>query len=1342
MTEIKVILDDETINDFSLLSKDERTLFFDNLSKEILSIPKMTFDSFNEMQSETIDKEIRYNKPKLKELLLRKIIELGKNHGSKFNTLVIPMISSVKDLQTRNKIKGGLQVRKNFAQQSDSKMEVHPGTIKIRFDKKTFAAYESGGYYIAPPNEELFVIGIIFNPICEKPKTMGKKGQLNQITDLIVNNVDLKNILINGNYTYKDISGKCSEYFDNPSYSLTRGPDTINQPVKISFFDMDGGNITRLLENIFDYLVKFETYNYSWESAIHIYNQLNLATSLSQNVEPRLWSLMSYINEPPAKIQITGTEKPRPDIINILETLHYGRFSNVYLTALLADVDMRGFSRIYYKAMIKGKDDKSVKEQLDIYEKRKSSIAFYNSLKNKSLIENNKLNAYKIIIGQKLGIIRLAQIEEEITLKPSLTVSAANILNLLKPGERKPVETEYQRKIKYLEAVLNNKCPHVSLYRRYRHSINEEKIKKYFNELKKFFNNHHGRSMISCKNCNFDIMCPHVREYTEMDLAGKSQTEIKSRLTKYIDKSVAKDSYYCKICGEVISSMESFGDIIRDRDINSNMNEELKTFMWSEIVSLIKYLKFDSLVNVSQLVVAIRSACYPYISEIEKQILKSKTNSAEEIKSKKRLFITIYAFAYMINLILSNTKNNVNIAFKNFVQKNSKNVIVDLIKHSLDVIITSKNVIIREIPGMTGDIIKNKLIEAYKSIQSNGAQVMKYAGDTEDIFSTLLLDPVYKYLYIINVIDGLLAGKKAHKSKMDLVDQIDSIMGKTVSEMEKSTNIFENVKIPTFNRVWGIEEFENVKILKHAKTIINEKDVFDNAYKGYIAQSFKVFNEKLRLKLYNEPMYINISADNNDVSFMDVKFREPFEVHQKHCLNLLDKERILLQYKNIKSAKNWTAAPVNMSRRWSNPHVKLGRIYDENGRPHVWNVYIVGDADNNREINTKEIAKNTENGIKFEDKILDKKCSVCGIRWAHINGLDDNKILESLNSLHVINNFFRFYENRCPKGNLHDFGKNTSCVKCKMDVAFIGNSSTKNAISYYQEYKSVYNTEKNEFNAVISIPNLMPRADNAAADYTNEYLNWSFNFNSILDLANKLKINHRLLSALGAVEKQEYNDIQTGAYIPAEAERRNDTRIYVLNTHIKNLITEYNQIKYFHRLNKPSNNLSNIIDNSGINKHKINLLSSKLPDIFNDYHERFKYMKNNKNPRAIVDFCLQNFCEKCLIIYADTEKETEKLRHDFVQYFVNKILRGEELVSKPGHFNWNVLYGERESKTNIYDTNFNEKESPNIDNDDENGEDNFGDTSKPFETDFDMENDGDGDDDDSNQVRVEGFGLD
>ena len=145
-------------------------------------------------------------------------------------------------------------------------------------------------------------------------------------------------------------------------------------------------------------------------------------------------------------------------------------------------------------------------------------------------------------------------------------------------------------------------------------------------------------------------------------------------------------------------------------------------------------------------------------------------------------------------------------------------------------------------------------------------------------------------------------------------------------------------------------------------------------------------------------------------------------------------------------------------------------------------------------------------------------------------------------------------------------------------------------------------------------------------------------------------------------------------------------------------------------------------------------------------------MQRYKKPREVVSFCIETFCEMCLKIWNDTDKETEKLRHDFVSYLVKKILRAEELLSKPGHFSQALLYGDKEVREKeSYDSNTAqdlEGETDREFEDTEEHEEDFGDTSKPFDPGFDVEKDPDADpfDEDDNDVNDwkvgENYGLD
>lgn len=1365
MTDIKVIIDQTEFIDFGSLSYEEREQFFEQLSMDNPSIPRHIIDSFFDMQEELLRENAKLEKPNLKELLLRKIIHFAQNRGSEFNTIVIPIIPGfVQGITKRNQsntqnattepIQGGSVIRgfQSIRKRDNVKTyENIPGAIKVRFDERVLTVNTQGLDYIIPSNEEVNVVGIIFNPLCEQPKIINRNGKLIPLSAVKVILPTIEPNIILGNYTYSQAAAACDDFFMKPR--LNPGRELLNSSVRILFSELNSQQIINVLSSIFDYLSALDSYYKRLDAAIYVYEQLT--TALKGNPGTTLNDTITKISTS-ATIPILMTplhEQKKPEILKQLETIHKGEFNTTFHGALLADLDTRGFFQTYYKSILKGIDDSVVRQHIKKYKERQARLEISNEIKQKLLDERNKISTYKVIIEKKFGVKRLAEIKAQIAKKPSINASAVKILDLLKPTERKPVQLEFEKREKYLDAVINNKCPHVKLYKKFRHTNNDVDARKLYNDLTKFFKTPTANEMIICNNCGFDIICPHLREFTELDLAGKFYAEIKGKLTKYIDRASVKDQYYCKICGEMISSLDAFGDIDITRDPASMMNEELKNFMWGEMAILTKYLKFGALVHIPHMITAMRDACYPYIFEIEKQILKSKTNSADEIKAKKRLFITIYAFAYMIHLVLSQRgrAGENEITFKNFKERNEKNVIVDMIRHALKIIILSRNIVIREIPGMTTDLIKNKLIEAYKSMQRGGSQIIIRSDDTEDLLTTLVLDPVYKYLYGINLIDDILNGKNPPRGKFGPVDRVNEIMGENITGLEKSKDIFAKMKVPKFDNKWNVAAFDNIPSLVDGKTSAGSKKIWNTAYTGYLARSFDIFADKIKQRLWVEPLYVDVGVSTKDDpnTPMNVKFREPFERHHTKYSEIVENEKRFYQHKLMDSAKSYGRVKIKNTRRYTYTNVPLGRIFDEDGDMHKWDIFIsdnVVDGKMSRiEFKSGEIAKFAETG-KPKQIITDRKCSICGILRSKCEELSEKKINESLNARAIVSNFFRFYENRCPKGALHDFGNGEKCTKCGIINSYIFNPTTKNSLAYFREFNTIYIREKDEFSTAES-SSLLPKEKVIPTEskYNEEYAKWTFNFNVVLDLANKIKINHRLISALGAVERQEYADVQSGSYIPTEVEYRTDSRIYTVNTHVKNLITEYNQVRFFHKLFKPSMDLSSLIDNSGINRHKISELSKKLPAVFDDYNARFLYFQWNKKPREVITFVLQSFCEICLKIWNNGEKETEKLRRDFVEYFIKKILRAEELLSKPGHFNWAALYGDKDTREKEkYDMNFNrELESEKGDEIDETERDeDFGDTSAPFSTDnFDIE-DNEDDEDNNNNWRVgEDLGL-
>jgi hypothetical protein len=88
----------------------------------------------------------------------------------------------------------------------------------------------------------------------------------------------------------------------------------------------------------------------------------------------------------------------------------------------------------------------------------------------------------------------------------------------------------------------------------------------------------------------------------------------------------------------------------------------------------------------------------------------------------------------------------------------------------------------------------------------------------------------------------------------------------------------------------------------------------------------------------------------------------------------------------------------------------------------------------------------------------------------------------------------------------------------------------------------------------------------------------------------------------------------------------------------------------------------------------------------------------------------------------------------FIQYIVEKILRLDEMLSKPGYFNMSLLYGKKEVKAKEYDLNLNETADVTDQEAEDEQKGDYGDTAAPMvAADFDME---DGPDDDAQGIHV------
>lgn len=1004
-------------------------------------------------------------------------------------------------------------------------------------------------------------------------------------------------------------------------------------------------------------------------------------------------------------IPVAFKESSDPILVRLSKGLNM-RFPEDMLTSMSV-LYQYSIDRIFYNSELLGIDHKDTLSMIQMFQQKRLSKKFILDVKKKHFEEETKLNVYKNIILQKIRRKATKNATRAITMAKSWDniYSTNQLLSTLSKDERNAVEKEYEQRKKYLAAMVNNKCAHVPIYKKLRRANQSKDERKYLAELREFFstyasahasahaNTTHNKvsaatsPMITCKVCKFDIICPHYIEIIES--RGRPMIELKARLLKYIDDAQSKDQYYCKICGEILTQ-EVFHESMILRDVMENITDELKTMMWGEISSLLQLLKFNAIINMNNLIKKIIESISPFIIDIEKQILKSKTSGAEEIKSKKRLYVVIYAFAYIIHLVLSNYYNKkLDMSFRDYAIKKPNKAIVDLLGFAIKNIIFSRNIIIKT-SQMTPDIIKEKLIQAYK-LQSRDASTIE-TGDAYDIKNTLSIDPTYAYAAKIYKI----MGKKVKP---------DDILGANWKDFDV---IYKNVRI------------EPAKII-----VKGAKDMVQNIQKN-IVDSFNAFFGYIKDKVYRAPVYKSFTVKKEEL----YRYSEVYQKYKDECGEIKAREAEIIRRQQYYNQQPYGVLTNENPTTFKRRVLPLGRIYDEDGRRHDWSIFITS-GQKTSELTLKDIIKARENGSSIE--ITDLKCGVCKVLRSQEGIFDDGKIKESLRYKNILNNFFRFYENRCPEGGMHDFDGD-KCKKCAYTLG-MKNQPEESKI-YFKKYHAVFQKEQDEFRSVASEPAIKTAAE-IALEVAPKTLEFTYDHAKIIELATALDINHRLIFSLGAVENAEYGDVASGKFVPAESEEKSDPRIEILISYISNLILQYNQLRYYGRLYKPPAFLAQIVD-ADISRTEINKLS-ELPDIFNGFNEKAARIKSVKKPQETVSFLLQYLCESLLEIYKS--KLHPEICKKFVQHFIEKILYAEKMLTKPGYFSWSILYG-GDVKESV-DVNFIESEGESVQRGTEIKKE-LRDTEieDPLGLDaFDYDEDPPDDETDGG-VKVEGYGLD
>ena len=485
------------------------------------------------------------------------------------------------------------------------------------------------------------------------------------------------------------------------------------------------------------------------------------------------------------------------------------------------------------------------------------------------------------------------------------------------------------------------------------------------------------------------------------------------------------------------------------------------------------------------------------------------------------------------------------------------------------------------------------------------------------------IDSFYRYVHLAKQLEG------------DRVnyDNVKKVLGKTEKE------ILSGIKE-------GISMYSNVKSTTPWKF---DDSVYDDyTYRSYLSM----------LDYYNNFVYTKSFVPKH---VQVIEYTDKY----KDLLDIEDKLRTQSNKKRIRpNLEIELRQDIIAKYNKFDPHLlDLAQHFCPNGSQHKTSSYLYKFKNQTIELTKKDITNWIEtNNVKELDKfvnmtIIDERCSLCKnlIRTAKSSAKSDKTLSVMFKKLDDIIAFYQYYETRCPKDNLHNI-ENGICSVCKFKTDY---SKTLD-IEYYNKFSEKFNKIQKE-KQLLSAKTLETFKTSSYKEDVPSAKAYQFSLKKLAQWSQISEVKYNLLVNLGFFEGFKYDKIASGQVNPSKDQPNTMTRAMRLKTHILNTIRDYNIVINYENIIDVPLQIKEIIDVQ--KKIEVKDLSSILPK-FTDFISLNNQYQKTLTIDNYVNFLLE-YLANILVSLNAVPTKYATIGKLLIEYFTNKILESEKMISKP-----------------------------------------------------------------------------